>query len=226
MKPVKSISMGYVPDGSERGYQFESPVGKFSKTELTTIWENAFAKGRGWSDYVHSRSFKAFPLGRQIAVSTTTVTDQQDSHGRVGIRRVDVDVMTTKGYRSWLQRRWQEFPKDVTERVDQKVESLMFDLEYFFRSYPANKQIAFVHPFISPEDWQYVEALLFKISQSQGGFLRQGGFLLRHRKPLLFTTLALQSQHESRHVAIPAQCLKKLNRKGSASPTRRAYWHI
>lgn len=226
MKPVKSISMRYVPDGSERGYQFESPVGKFSETELTTIWENAFAKGRGWSDYVHSRSLKAFPLGKQIAVSTTTVTDQQDSHGRVGIRRVDVDVMSAKGYQAWLRRRWQEFPKDVTERVNLLVDSLKFDLEYFFRSYPARKQIAFVHPFVSPEEWLYVEALIFKLSQAQGGFLRQGGFLQRRGKPLFFTTLALQSPHESRHVAIPAQCLKKLNRKGSASPTWRAYWHI
>lgn len=220
MKIVKSISMRYQPDGSDRGYHFESPVGKFSSDELTTIWENAFPKGRDWSSYIHSRSYKAFALGRQIAVSTTTVTEQQDSHGRGGIRRVDVEVMTRKVYDAWLRQRLQDLPQDVTARVDQKVESLKFDLEYFFRSYPANKQIAFVHPFVSPEDWLYVEALLFKLSQSQAGFLR------RRKKPLFFTTLALQSQHESRHVAIPTQCLKKLNRKKAARPTWRAYWHI
>lgn len=217
--------MRYQPDGAERGYQFESATGKFSEAELTTIWENAFPKGRDWSSYVHSRSFKAFPLGKQTAVSTTTVTEQQDSHGRGGIRRVDVEVMTGKVYQAWLRQRWQTFPQDVTERVNQKVESLRFDLEYFFRSYPAKKQIAFVHPFVSPEDWRYVEALIFRISQAQGGFLRQGGFLQRRGKPIFFTTLALQSQHESRHVAIPAQSLKKLKRK-SSSPTWRAYWHI
>lgn len=227
MKVVKSIAMDYAPEGSARGYQFGAPNGDFSSTELTTIWENAFPKGRNWSSYVQSRSVKTFPLGQFVAISNTTVTEQMDSHGRGGIRRVHVDVITAKSYDKWLQKQWQELPQDVTDKVNQKVQSLKFDLEYFFRTYSASKhaskQIAFVHPFVSPEQWQLVEALVFKVSQATSGF---GGFLNRRTAPTFFTTLALQPQQESRHVAIPSQCLKELAGKKSSPLKKFSYWHL
>lgn len=223
MNIVKSIAMGYSPAGSARGYQFESENGDFSPAELTTIWENAFPKGRNWSRYVQSRSVKTFPLGQFIAISTMTVTDQIDSHGRGGIRNVQVDVITAKNYKTWLQRQWQELPQDVTDKVSQKVQSLKFDLEYFFRSYPASKQIVFVHPYVSPEQWRFVEALVFKVSQTPSGF---GGLLNRRAKPTFLTTLALHPQQESRHIAIPSQCLQELTAKKSSSLKKASYWHL
>ncbi len=196
----------YVLEGYRRGYNFTSPTAGYADDLLKTIWRRAMPRGQGWgaAEFVGARSLKCFPVsGDRMVLSEATVTAQRDEHGRAGIRRAVVSVLTPLACVEALREQLRVYPPSVLAAIERKP-SLGEWKRIVDQALPklyGDGQLVFSGLFTGRESWQVLEATVLKVAISRVGTLAHSGRLIP------FTTLALDYHDESRLVGIPAQNL-------------------
>ena len=91
---MPQLVIDYRLDTKQPGYAFSSPVNGVSEGIRKVVWRHAMPRGKGWGEFPGMRSIKCFPVSDALAaVSTITVTDQEDEQGRRGIRRAEIDLI-------------------------------------------------------------------------------------------------------------------------------------
>ena len=202
----------YVFEGHQRGYNFTSSTKSYSDDELKVIWRSAMPRGQGWGQYTGARSLKCFPVSHRVAVCETQVTDLRDEHGRGGIRRTVVRVMSRADYLAYLQQYLLELPPDVQERID-RLPTLTQRMSIANKTMPRPRrenQLVLLHAYRAPGEWAVMEGLLVKLALSPVGPMRRWG------KVIPFTTFALTHRDESALVGLPASHSNHLDKKTPA----------
>lgn len=194
----------YVFVGHERGYNFTSPTHGYDDATLKAVWRQAMPRGQGWGadTYQGARMLKCFPLDdRRVGLAEVTVTDLQDEHGRRGIRRAEVDVLSTDAAVERLRARLTGYPPDVQATIDGRptLRQWWHIVADALPGLKRDSQVVLARPYTGPTDWMLVEAFVLKVALSRLIPLRRWG------KITPFTTLALDYRDESRLVALPAQ---------------------
>ena len=191
----------YVFEGHQRGYNFTSPTSGYGDDELKAIWRNAMPRGQGWGQYVGARSLKCFPVNRAMAVCETEVTDLRDEHGRGGIRRSVIQVMSRPDYMDYLEQVLHQLPASIQGEIEHlpSFRQRMAITNKTMRRPRRDGQLVFLHPYTAFEDWQVVEGLLIKLVLSPVASMQRWG------KQVGFTTLALTHRDESMLVAMPSR---------------------
>lgn len=203
---TQPLVIEYVFAGHQRGYNFTSPTRGYDDATLKAIWRQAMPRGQGWGTeaYAGARSLKCFALGeRRIALSDVTVTDLQDEHGRRGIRRAEVQVLSPDAVVAVMRDRLANYPTPVQAQLDKQPTfgqwwHMLLDALPGLHSSP---QVRLTRAYTSAADWQLVEAFVLKVALSRLLPLRRGVAVVP------FTTLALDYRDESRLVAVPLQRL-------------------
>ena len=206
---MSQLVIDYGLEGHQRGYNFSTPTNGFSDEDLKQIWRSAMPRGQGWSQYVGARSLKSFQLGRAVVVCETEVTDQHDEHGRGGIRRTVIDLLTYREYVAFLQQRLESLPGPVRARLD-NLPSFSQRLAIANKAMPTPRrksQLVLLAPYSGPEQWRWVEGLVIKLALTPVGPMRRWG------KVIPFTTLALSAHDESSLVALPVSRAAQVDRK-------------
>ena len=194
----------YVFEGHERGYNFTSPTRGYDDATLKAVWRQAMPRGQGWgaAAYGGARMLKCFPLDeRRVALAEVTVTDLQDEHGRRGIRRAEVEVLSVEAAVERLKARLTGYPSEVQANIDGRptLRQWWHIVADALPGLKRDSQVILARPYAGPTDWMLVEAFVLKVALSRLIPLRRRG------KITPFTTLALDYRDESRLVAVPAQ---------------------
>jgi hypothetical protein len=206
---MRPLVIEYVLAGHQRGYNFTTDTSGFSDDDLKFIWRSAMPRGQGWSAYVGSRSLKCFPLAHdlRVAVCQTEVTDLQDEHGRSGIRRTVIDVMSRGDYLAYLDQRLLNLPPLARARVD-RLPTFRQRLAISNRVNTRRKnQLALLATYHDAERWQVIEGLLIKLALAPVGPLRHWGAIIP------FTTLALSAHDEAALVALPTSKASSIDKQ-------------
>jgi hypothetical protein len=206
------LVLEYVLEGHQRGYNFTAGTSGYSDDELKWIWRRAMPRGQGWSRYIGARSLKCFPLEeqRRVVVCDVIVTAQQDEHGRSGIRRAEIEILPETEYAAYLEQRLRSLSGSARARLERLPtfgQRLALTNALLSRK---QEQLALLHPFRQPEDWQVIEGLVMKLALNPLGPMRNWG------RVIPFTTLALSAQDETLLVALPTDKADSLDRKVSA----------
>jgi hypothetical protein len=192
----------YVLEGYAPGYNFTTPTNGFDDETLKAVWRSAFPRGQVWGSYAGARALKCFPIKDNLyALSQVTVTDMQDEAGRKGIRRAEIELLTTAACIDHLNARFESYPDDVHARLERKpsINEWRGILDRTLPKFKGEPQVILAHPFINSDDWQMMEALVLKLALCRIGPIKRWGKLAS------FTTLALDYRNESRIVAIPQE---------------------
>lgn len=200
-QPSPSLTIAYLTEGPQRGYNFITPTHAYSEETLKWIWRNAMPRGQGWAAYTGAESLKCFALpDKRIAIAHTEITDQSDESGRRGIRRTTIDVLARHEYRPTLIRRLAQFNAGLQHDADFQLTQWRKTgaFERLSPQIKRAKQLLFTHPFSTLADWRVIEVLLLKIAITPPYALRQFGEILP------FTTLALAPHEESLLTALPS----------------------
>lgn len=205
LSPMKQLTIEYVFEGHQRGYNITTAQGRIDDATRKIVWRNAMPRGQGWgaTEYIGARSLKCFPVNeRELALVDARVTDLQDEHGRRGIRRAVVDVLPADECAERLRQQLAAYDNPVQAHVE-RLPTLGQWWRIVAESLPlvGDGQVVLASPFASPGDWQLVEALVLKVALSRLLPLRRWG------KVTPFTTLALDARDELRLVALPARHL-------------------
>jgi hypothetical protein len=154
--------------------------------------------------YRGARSLKAFTLENgQVVLSEITVTEQQDEHGRRGIRRAVIHVAPAPECLELLQSRLNAYPDEIQASIEKKP-TLGQWKKLVDESLPKlrrDAQVVLARPYTSAQDWQIVEAFMLKVVTVRALPMKRWG------KVIPFTTLALDYRDESKVVALPSQHL-------------------
>lgn len=215
---MRELSIGYLLEGTRRGYSFITPTDGLDPDALKTIWRGAMPRGQGWENYTEAASLKCFPLESGEAVACeVTLTDLQDEMGRRGIRQADIHLMTNGEYRRYLLDRLQALPPDITAEAERKLYSREWEL--LFKKYRDAKkpktivkpQTILAYPY-SAEGWSFVEACILLLA-TRSTLLTNLIEISPAINPfadrvLSFTTLALDYREEGRIVALPLDKLR------------------
>ncbi len=214
---MPTLTLDYVLEGRQRGYQFTSDTRGVAPDQLKLIWRNAIPRGSAWSDpaYRGARSLKCFTVddagAGSIAVCDVIGTDQVDEVGRTGIRRAVIQVMRYAEYQAFLRERLAAIPVAVIRDAERALYARNWDLLLKKHSNavhsPLKPQTVFTDDY-SPERWRFVEACLLLLV-TRATVLTNLIEVTPKVNPfadraLSFTTLALDAREESRLVAIPA----------------------
>ncbi len=213
LSPNPALTIEYITEGSQRGYNFTSPTRGYSEADLKTIWQRAMPRGQGWTQYIGARSLKCFrlPSGR-IAISTVSVTDQQDESGRRGIRRADIMTFSTSEYPAAVRNLWDALPEGIQNDA-------RFQWEYWRKRRAVEQQIGKIrrknqliltHLYSSMNDWQVMEGIILYLTQ-------RPSLIPVLPQPFDWTTLALDYQDEATVVAVPQQILEQSAQKSAAN---------
>ena len=82
---MPQLVIDYRLDTKQPGYAFSSPVNGVSEGIRKVVWRHAMPRGKGWGEFPGMRSIKCFPVSDALAaVSTITVTDQEDEQASGG----------------------------------------------------------------------------------------------------------------------------------------------
>jgi hypothetical protein len=192
----------YLTDGPRRGYTYTSPTAAYAESTLKEIWRSAMPRGQGWGDesMVGARSIKCFPLedGR-AALADVAVTAQADEHGRRGIRRAQIEVLSARDWTPHVQARLDAYPDVVrsaaAERLGfcRRTDIIAKTLPRFHR----DPRLVLLHPYTGPRRWQIMEAFVLMLALEPVGLMRRWGTMIP------FNTLALDYREECRMVALP-----------------------
>ncbi len=227
---MQTLTLEYVLEGRQRGYQFTSSTQGISPDLLKQIWRLVMPRGKSWSDpaYRAARSLKCFTLdetGRGLAAACeVTGTDQVDEVGRTGIRKALIHLHTWDEHTAYLNARLTSLPADTVARAEKQLYSREWQL--LFRKHRdraradglVKPQTVLSYPY-STEGWAFVEACLLLLV-TRATLLTNLIELSPKINPfadrvLSFTTLALEPRDEGRLIALPA-----------GSPALRAVPHI
>lgn len=223
---MQTLTLDYVLEGRQRGYQFTSPTTGIPPDMLKRIWRSAMPRGKAWGDprFRGASSLKCFTLDEsgkgRVAACEVSGTDQVDELGRTGIRRARIHIFTFEQHAAYLAARLEAVPAAITQEAERKLRSR--DWELLFRKHsdarrPATlwkPQTILVSEY-TPEKWQFVEAcLLLLVTRST--FLTNLIELTPKFNPfadkaLAFTTLALDPDDDGRLIALPADRAAHLN---------------
>jgi hypothetical protein len=169
-------------------------------------------RGQGWgaAGYQGARSLKCFPVSEDIvALSTSTVTHQQDEMGRKGIRRAEIEFILMRDILAHLRAMVETYPEEVRRGAEQAF-SVKTWAQIIDRALPKLRgkpsQVVFSHPFGGAEDWRVIEAIVLNLALAWPLHAMPGW-----GKFFSFTTLALTNEAESRIVAIPAEKARDLH---------------
>lgn len=201
---MSSLVIEYQLDTKQPGYAFRPPTNGYHDALLKAIWRQAMPRGHGWGAgiYENARTFKCFPaMDGLVAISETTVTDQQDEHGRRGIRRAEINLVPSNDISGYLRACLDTYPDQIRAAAHAKltvgrwgrvVESALPRLTR------PKTQIVLAYPYAGPETWEVVEVIVLLLANA---------WLLRAipgwGQNFSFTTLALTNEDESRIVAVP-----------------------
>jgi hypothetical protein len=203
---MQPLVIEYSFEGHQRGYNYSSPTHGYSDEELKAIWRQAMPRGQGWSDFVGATSLKCFALDRSVAVCETEITALRDEHGRGGIRRTVIEILSQADYRDWLQARLDDLPDPIGLSL-QRLPTLRQRMAIANKTLPGprrEQQLVVTAGYESPESWRLVEGLLLKLALDPVGPMKRWDRLIP------FTTLALSHQGESALVALPVPFATKL----------------
>ncbi|MFN8529237.1 MAG: hypothetical protein U0670_11530 [Anaerolineae bacterium] len=223
---MQTLTLEYVLEGRQRGYQFTSATQGIPPELLKQVWRLAMPRGKSWSDpaYRAARSLKCFTLdetGRGLAAACEiTGTDQVDEVGRTGIRRALIHLHTWDEHTAYLHARLASLPVDLVARAEKQLYSREWQL--LFRKHrdrtrsngPVKPQTVLAYPY-TPQGWDFVEACLLLLV-TRATLLTNLIELSPKINPfadrvLSFTTLALDPREAGRLVAIPAACAEDAN---------------
>jgi hypothetical protein len=194
----------YVFEGHQRGYNFTSSTSGYSDDTLKAVWRQAMPRGQGWgaAQFNGARMLKGFPLpSGALALADVVVTDQEDEHGRRGIRRAQVEVLPVEAAAERLRARLASYPPEVQAHTEAHptLGQWWRILTDALPRLGGDAQVVLARPYTTPDDWQLVEAFVIKVALSRLIPLRRWG------RVAPFTTLALEHRDESRLVALPTQ---------------------
>lgn len=190
---MSQLTIEYVLEGHQRGYNFTSPTRGYPDDVLKAIWRNAMPRGQGWSEYIGARSLKCFELpDGDIALAEVTVTEQQDENGRRGIRRAVVDVMNTRVFAHHLKSRMLAYPSDSLAFANAAYDALKN------ARIKKNTPLILSYGYKNPRQWWGMELLILKMVDEPPRHLRRMPF------PIAFTTLALDHLSETTVIAMPS----------------------
>jgi hypothetical protein len=203
------LTIEYVTEGRNRGYNFTSPTGSYDDATLKTIWRSAMPRGQGWGvdALVGARSLKCFALDeRRLALAEVIVTDRRDESGRRGIRRATVRVLYAEPCAAYLRERLRQYAPEIRERVSQLPTPRQWGqiVDRLLPTVRKEKQLVLTQPY-DDHRWQIMEALVIKLALS----LQVG--LPRFNAVIPFTTLALDPREEAPIVAVPTAQLASGN---------------
>lgn len=207
---MQKLVIDYLLDGDKRGYNFVTPTDRIAPATVREVWRYAMPRGQGWGapQYQNARSFKCIPLeSGRVAFSEVIVTDKTDEMGRQGIRRAEISIIRAQEYREFVQSLWERLPENSRAQADDKFGFGLWR-RVVDRALPRMKgeaQVILAYPYTTPEDWQVMEAVVFKLAMA-GRIRLMTGF----GKVNPFTTLALDYHEESRIVAVPLEAAQSL----------------
>jgi hypothetical protein len=215
------LILEYVVDGPQRGYQFTSPTAGYSDDVLKAIWRGAMPRGQGWAAYVGAESLKCFPLpgGLKWCASRVSVTDQADESGRRGIRRAVIETVPLHALGAHLRAQIDALPHGVQDDAEAQIAywGRVRALDALAGKIRKAGQLALAHPYTTPADWRFAEAVALRLALHPTGALKPLG-----AGRLAFTTLALTALDESPLVALPAdRALNPVTAKGAPVPLLR-----
>lgn len=210
---MPQLTIGYLLEGTRRGYNFTSPTDGVDPETLKAVWRGAMPRGQGWDKYPDAASLKCFPLeSGEAAICDVTLTDMQDEVGRRGIRRATINVLLPRDYQRLLVERLHALPPALVREAERRLGS--HEWELLFRKYRDTKkpktiikpQTILAYPY-SAEGWRFVEAcilLLATRSTLLTNLIEISPAINPFADRLLsFTTLALDYREEGRIVALP-----------------------
>jgi hypothetical protein len=200
---MPKLVIEYQLDGKRPGYAFASPAPAVDERTLKTIWRQAMPRGQGWGNptYAGAQSVKTFRVDKgHFAVSTAIVTDQRDESGRGGIRRAEIEVMSTAAYLQFLQGRIGRYPGALQQAADRRLTHTFWQqvLDKLTPKLRPHRQIVLAYPYHDPDAWALMEVLVMKVATSRRIRLIKGWGAANS-----FTTLALDYREESSIVALP-----------------------
>ena len=200
---MPNVVIEYQLDGKRPGYAFSPPSPAVDERTLKTIWRQAMPRGQGWGNpaYAGAQSVKTFRVDRgHYAVSTATVTDQRDESGRGGIRRAEIEVMSTAAYLQFLQEQIGRYPAALQQAADRRLTHTFWQqvLDKLTPKLRPHRQIVLAYPYSDPDGWALMEVLVMKVATSRRIRLIKGWGVANS-----FTTLALDYREESSIVALP-----------------------
>lgn len=207
---MRQLEIGYLLEGTRRGYNFTTPTDGIDPETLKALWRGAMPRGQGWGDYPAARSLKCFGLeSGEAAACDITVTDQVDEVGRTGIRRATISIMPLKEYRAFLLERLSRLPATTVSDAEKRLSSREWEL--LFRKY---RELGKPKTMIKPQtilayegDWSFIEAcmlLLATRSTLLANLLEVSPAINPFAdRVFAFTTLALDYREEGRLVALP-----------------------
>lgn len=191
---MRELTIEYVLEGQQRGYNFTSSTQGFNDDTLKSVWRTAMPRGQGWGAYIGAHSYKCFPLADgRIALSDVTVTDQKDESGRAGIRRAQVSVCQPGEYGDLLLKTLKRYPVHIQTEAFRKPG---FFEKRRIPKVRGEKQVILSHPYANVTAWQLIEALILKSALED--FQPSWG-----NRITPFTTLALDYREESTLVVMP-----------------------
>jgi len=201
---MPQLVIDYRLDTKQPGYAFSSHTNGVSEAIRKAVWRHAIPRGTGWADFPGMRSIKCFPVSDALAaVSTITVTDQEDEQGRRGIRRAEIDLIPLPEILNHVQGLLNAMPVSVQHASSQLFHAGVW-ARILDRALPKvgrkQPQVVFVYPSHGVDSWQIVEAAVLRLAASWPLHAMPGW-----GKFFSFTTLALTAESESRVVAIPAR---------------------
>jgi len=209
---MRHVEIGYVLEGTRRGYNFTTPTDGIEPESLKAIWRRAMPRGQGWGNYPASRSLKCFGLeSGEAAACDITVTDMIDEVGRKGIRHAHIHIFTLKEYRAFLLERLSQLPVATVAEAEKRLYSREWEL--LFRKY---RDIGKPRTMIKPQtilaydgDWTFIKAcvlLLVTRSTLLANLIEVSPAINPFAERIFpFTTLALDYRDEGRLVALPLE---------------------
>lgn len=216
---MTQLTIGYLLEGTRRGYNFTSPTDGIDPETLKAVWRGAMPRGQGWDKYPDAVSLKCFPLeSGEAAICDVTLTDMQDEVGRRGIRRATINLLPPAAYQRVLVDRLHALPLALVQEAERRLMSREWEL--LFRKYRDSKkpktiikpQTILAYPY-SADGWRFVEAcilLLATRSTLLTNLIEISPAINPFADRLLsFTTLALDYREEGRIVALPLDKVKQ-----------------
>lgn len=210
---MPQLTIGYLLEGTRRGYNFTSPTDGVAPETLKAVWRGAIPRGQGWDKYPDAVSLKCFPLqSGEAAICDVALTNMQDEVGRRGIRHATINVLPPAAYQRLLVDRLHALPLALVQEAERRLTSREWEL--LFRKYRDSKkpktiikpQTILAYPY-SADGWRFVEAcilLLATRSTLLTNLIEISPAINPFADRLLsFTTLALDYREEGRIVALP-----------------------
>jgi hypothetical protein len=190
----------YVNDGT--GYKIETDD-SITEEEKSAIKNSAFPQGKHWSQYAGTQSYKVFNLpSGLIAVSKILVTNGTD-FGRPGVLQANIEILPRSNYWAYLQKLLTSILKE-NNLDDDQVESFSKQiwLDQIF-----GRQTVFTSSYKDPVHWAKLNASILKSILNLPKLWR---------KPIPFTTFALDLPVENQILGIPTSAAATDKRQGKS----------